>query len=296
MRNWKDKLERSGLLLADGAWGTELAKAGLPAGEAPEAWNLQHPDRVQVVAAAYVEAGADIVLTNTFGGSRLKLRKLGLEDSVAEVNRTGAQLSRAAAGDGTLVFASVGPTGEFMAPLGPISEDEMVECFAEQIAALADGGADGILIETMTDVGEAKAALHAARDACDLPVVVSMTFDKGPKGYATMMGVKPDKAAAEMTAAGADVVGTNCGSGIVNIIDVIRIMRGVTELPLWAKPNAGLPQLVDGQTMYRETPDEMASYFAKLAEAGASIIGGCCGTTPEHIRRFAAERDRLLTS
>jgi len=207
MSTWRERLDDKKILVSDGAWGTELSRLGLPAGESPEKWNLEQPDQVRVVPEAYVAAGSDIILTNTFGGSRLKLDKVGLADRLAEVNRIGAQISKQAAGDRALVFASVGPTGEFMAPLGTISEEEMVACFAEQIQALAAGGADGIVIETMADLGEAKAALKAAKDNTDLPVVVSLAYDKGPAGFATMMGVKPEQAAAELEAAGADVVG-----------------------------------------------------------------------------------------
>jgi len=319
VKTWKELLDEKKILVADGAWGTELAKRGLGVGEAPEKWNLEHPEEVQAVAEAYVNAspdiiltntlggtrpkleragvtggGSDIILTNTFGGSRFKLEKAGMGEVVAEVNRIGAELSRRAAGDQALVFASVGPTGEFMAPLGTVSEQEMVACFAEQIKALVEGGVDAILIETQTDLAEAKAALRAVRENTNLPAVTSMTFDQGPRGYATMMGVKPEQAAEELSEAGADIVGANCGGGIEQIIEVITLMRPATDLPMWAKPNAGLPELVDGQTIFRQTPEEMASQFAELVEAGASIIGGCCGTTPEHIALFVAERDKLV--
>jgi len=294
MPNWKDRLRERKLLISDGAWGTTLAARGLAVGDAPEHWNLERPDEVRAVAAAYVEAGADIVLTNTFGGSRFKLAPAGLEGEVARINRRGAELSREAAGDRALVFASIGPTGLFLAPLGTISEQEMIDGFAEQVTALVEGGADGIVIETMTDLGEAKAALRAAKENADLPVVVSMTFDKGQRGFATMMGVRPEQAAVELDAAGADVVGTNCGAGIEAIVEVVRLLRPATRRPIWAKPNAGLPELVAGRTVFRETPEHMVSFLPALAEAGAQHIGGCCGTTPDHIRLFAAERRRLV--
>ncbi len=281
------------VLIADGAWGTQLAERGLEPGEPPESWVLSRPDEVRDVAARYVEAGAEIVLTNTFGGSRLKLARGGLDESVAELNRRAVELSKEAADGRALVFASVGPTGEFMAPLGTISEEEMVAVFAEQIAAMVEGGTDGILIETMTDLDETKAALAAAKARFDGPVVTSMTFDRGPAGYATMMGVTPQQAAKELQEAGADVVGSNCGHGIENIVEVARLMRPATDLPLWCKPNAGLPRLVDGRTVFDETPEQMVAHFGELVEAGAQIIGGCCGTTPNHIRALVAARDAM---
>jgi 5-methyltetrahydrofolate--homocysteine methyltransferase len=296
MPSWKELLITKKLLIADGAWGTELAKLGLAPGEPPEDWNLTQPDKVRSVAASYVQAGADIVITNTFGGCPFKMEKEGMGDKVAEINRRAVELSKEAAGDTALVFASIGPSGEFMEPLGAVSESEMIATFAKQAKALADGGADAILVETMTDLGEAKAAMRAARDVTDLPVAVSMTFDKGAKGYATMMGVKPDQAAAELEAAGADIVGANCGAGIVQMIDIMRAMRSATKLPLWAKSNAGLPELEDGKTVFKQTPGDMAARMPILAAIGANIIGGCCGTTPEHIRALADARPAIIAA
>jgi len=290
---WKSRLEKKKILIVDGGWGTELQKRGLPPGESPEAWNLSRSEDVLAVARSYVEAGADIILTNTFGGSPLKLAKVGLGGNLLEINRQGARISKQAAGDQALVFASIGPTGEFMAPLGTIREADMVKGFAEQARALAEGGADGIVVETMMDLAEAKAALHAAKENTSLPVAVTMTFNKGPKGYATMMGVRPEKAAAELERAGADIVGANCGAGIDIMIELMKLMHSATSLPIWCKPNAGLPELVDGKTVYCETPGMMASKLKGLVQAGASIVGGCCGTTPDHIRAFVAERSKL---
>ena len=281
------RLSEKALLIADGAWGTELAKRGLEPGEAPEKWNLERPDEVRAVAAAYVEAGSDVLLTNTFGGSPFKLAKVGI-DAVDEVNRRGVELSVEAAAGKALVLADIGPSGEFMEPLGTLSRDALIAGFTAQTQALLAGNPDGFIIETMTDLGEATAVMEAVRRLSELPVVVTMTFTKGPKGYATMMGVTPETAAHELEAAGADVVGANCGSGIVDIIEVAKLMRPATDLPLWFKPNAGLPKLVDGETVFRETPEEMAAHFEELIAAGAGIVGGCCGTTPEHIRLFVA--------
>lgn len=290
---WKSRLEKKKILIADGGWGTELQKRGLPPGEPPEAWNLSRQEEVGAVARSYVEAGADIILTNTFGGSPLKLAKVHLEDKRFEINRQGARISKQAAGDQALVFASIGPSGEFMAPLGTISQVDMVQAFADQARALAAGGADGIVVETMMDLAEAKAALQAAKERTSLPVAVTLTFNKGPKGYATMMGVRPEQAATELERGGADILGANCGAGIEIMIGLMGLMRSATLLPLWCKPNAGLPELVDGETVYRETPEMMASKLKALVQAGANIVGGCCGTTPSHIRALVLERKKL---
>lgn len=293
MTDWKQRLIERKLLISDGAWGTELARHGLPSGTPPEQWNIENPHAVRAVGAAYVEAGSDIILTNTFGGSRYKLTKSGLGGRVEEINRRGARLSVEAAGDRALVFASVGPSGEFMQPVGTVNEQEMTDCFAEQISALADGGAHGIVVETMTDLNEARAAIRAALKVCKLPVVASMTFDKGPKGFATMMGVSPDLAAQELENAGAKIVGANCGAGIADMVKIISAMRKASSLPLWAKSNAGLPQLVDGKTVFREAPEEMSARLADLCGAGANIVGGCCGTTPDHISAFVQKREAI---
>jgi 5-methyltetrahydrofolate--homocysteine methyltransferase len=183
-----------------------------------------------------------------------------------------------------------------MAPLGTVSEEEMVAQFARQARALATAGADGVVIETMTDLGEAKAALRAVKEATGLPVVVSMTYDSGPGGFATMMGVRPDQAARELQSAGADIVGANCGSGIAEMVEVARLVHGATSLPVWCKPNAGLPELVDGKTVFRQSPEEMVRHLPVLIEAGASIVGGCCGTTPEHIRLLVTECANIVAA
>lgn len=293
MTRWLERLRSKRVLVTDGAWGTQLALKGLKPGTVPETWNLDQADLVLSVASSYVDAGSDIILTNTFGGHPLKLAKSGLKDKTVEINRIGVEISKKAAGDLALVFASVGSSGEFMEPLGEISEAEMIAFFAEQIQGCVAGGAHGVCIETMTDLGEAKAALKAARRICDLPVVVSMTFDKGQAGFATMMGVKPEQAARELHEAGADIIGANCGAGISDMVEVIRQMKGATDRPLWAKANAGLPALVDGKTVFRETPEDMASHLQDLLEAGANHVGGCCGTGPDHIRAMRQTLDAL---
>jgi len=272
-----------------------MIKRGLMLGECPELWNLNRPDDVRVIAKAYKEAGADIILTNTFGGSRFKLKRSGISSNIKQINKRGVQLSREVCGD-SLVFASIGPTGEFLKPLGTVSKEEMVLCFSEQVEAFVEGGADGVIIETMIDLNETKCALKAAKENSNLPVAVSMTFNKGERGYATVMGITPEKAAKELEKAGADIVGSNCGIGTKDIVEIARIIRPVTTLPLWIKPNAGVPQLVKGKTIYPETPEEMAKFTPDLIKIGVNMIGGCCGTTPEHIRLIAKEVQRYIAS
>ena len=293
MARWKTAWEAKKVLVTDGAWGTQLALKGLAAGTVPEIWNMERPGEVSGVARSYVEAGSDIILTNTFGGHPFKLGKSNLRERTQDLNRRGVEISKEAAGPSALVFASIGPSGEFMEPLGEISEPDMVKAYMTQIQACVSGGADGLLFETFTDLTEASAAIRAACECCDLPVAASMTFDKGAQGFATMMGVRPDRAAGTLQAAGASIVGANCGAGIEDMVHVMGLMRPETDLPLWAKANAGLPELVEGKTVYRETPEEMASHLEALLKAGASHVGGCCGTTPDHIR-LLAERVRRI--
>jgi len=293
MADFRKVLSQRQILVADGAWGTELASKGLDPGVVPERWNSERPEEVRAVAEAYVAAGSDIILTNTFGGTRIKLARAGLANRVAEFNLAGAELSVKAAAGQALVFGSVGPCGEVLEPYGELGEADARKHFAEQVRWLAAGGVGGIVIETMADLNEARIALAAAKESCRLPVVVCMTFEKGPAGLATMMGVRPEQAARELAAAGADLVGANCGAGIAQVIEVTRELRAGTNLPLWIKPNAGRPELVEGRTVYREPPAEFAARVGELVAAGAAVLGGCCGTTPEHIRLIAQEVARL---
>lgn len=277
-------------LLSDGAWGTEIARYGFDPGSCSELLNVDNPEVITGVARSYVDAGSDIILTNTFQGCVLKLKRFGLGDRTRELSREGALLSRKAAGNNVFVCGSLGPSGEFLRPVGMTQEKEMVDSFAEQVLGFVEGGVDAVLVETMSDLGETLCALKAARENSDLPVICSMTFEKGQKGYATMMGVLPDAAAEKLSEAGADIIGANCGAGIDQMIEIAPIMRKVSEKALWFKANAGLPELIDGRTVFRETPEYMASRVPDLLALGAGIIGGCCGTTPDHIR---AIRDLL---
>ena len=254
----------------------------------------QAANAVASLAQAYREVGADIVITNSFGGTSLKLKSSGLADRATEVSRLAASLSKQGVAGEALVFGSVGPTGQFVAPLGTVTETEMVEAFAEQIKGLAEGGADGILVESMSDLTEIQCAVKAAQETCTLPVVASLTFDKGPAGYATMMGVKPAQAAEELTKLGLAAVGANCGLTTAQMVDVIQLMKPATHLPLWAKANAGAPQLINSRTVFPDGPDETAQQVEPLIAAGARIIGGCCGTTPEHIAAIRREVDRIV--
>ena len=269
-------------VLIDGAWGTELQKQGLKPGESPEALNLNNPEIVEAVARAYVEAGSRIIITNTFGGTCFTLERHGLADKVAEVNTAGAEISKRAAGDQALVFASVGPTGK-MLMMGDLTENELFDAFSEQAQALAAGGADGLVIETMSDLEEARIALKACK-ATSLPVVVSMVYDAGADLNRTMMGVTVEQATTELTEAGADVIGSNCGQGIEGFVKLCATMKANTNLPIWIKGNAGLPEMVDGKAIYKTTADEFASFAQPLMDSGADFIGGCCGTSPDFIK------------
>ena len=281
-----ERLSLPGVLIADGATGTMLQRAGLPVGTAPVAWNLQNPTAVEALHRSYLNAGSDIVLTNTFGGSRPKLEAEGLGEHTAEINRTAARLARAAAGDQGIVLGDIGPCGLLLDPLGPLAYTDAVALFAEQAGALAEGGVDAILIETMSDLNEAKAAVEGAHQATTLPVLVTLSFDTRGR---TMMGVKPAVAARELWDQGVAAVGANCGRTLTETLDAIQAMRqAVPEAVLMAKPNAGLPHLSEGgESVYDVTPEVMADYALKFAAQGVKIFGGCCGSTPEHIKAIA---------
>lgn len=275
-----------GPVLTDGAWGTQLQARGLTPGEFPDSWNLTHADRVTEVARAYVQAGSRIILTNTFGANRVRLADHGLAEQTVAINRRGVEISRAAiAGSDARVLASIGPTGK-MLMTGEVTPEQLAEAFAEQAQALAAAGADGLVIETMADLDEARAALGAAR-ATGLPVVVCMVFDAGKEKDRTMMGATPEQVAKALTEAGADVIGANCGVGIERYVPVCQRLRASTDRPIWIKANAGLPVLVDGQAVYQTTPAEFASHIPGLLAAGANFVGGCCGTSPDFIRAAA---------
>jgi 5-methyltetrahydrofolate--homocysteine methyltransferase len=283
-----DALIEKGPVLLDGAWGTELQARGLAVGEVPDYWNLAHPDRVEDVARAYVEAGSDIILTNTFRANAIALANHPDVSKLEQVNIAGVEISKRAAGGRARVFASIGPTGKLLL-MRQVDEASLRATFEQQAQALAAGGADAIVVETMADLEEARLAIEAARTT-GLPVVACMVFDSGKKKDRTMMGVTPEQAAEALTLAGADVIGANCGNGIDGYIPVCTRMASATDRPIWIKANAGLPTLEGLETVYRTTPEEFASHLDELIDAGARFIGGCCGTNPAFI---AALRERL---
>ena len=283
-------LDRGGPIVADGAMGTMLFANGLQFGDPPEVWNLAHPDVIRRIQRAYIEAGSQIVLTNTFGGNRARLRLSGHGDRVDELNRTAAILLRAevdAAGGHALVAGDIGPSGEIVEPLGTLAYDEAVDIFREQAASLVAGGVDLIWIETMSDLMEIKAAIEGVRRAAPgIALVATMTFDT--RGH-TMMGVTPEEAVESLTAWGADAVGGNCGNGPDELIPVIAKMHAAApDVVLVAKSNAGMPELVDMRAVYRADPETMAAQVVAMRDAGATIVGGCCGSTPDHLRAIAA--------
>jgi 5-methyltetrahydrofolate--homocysteine methyltransferase len=276
------------VLVLDGAMGTMLQERGLKAGGCPEEMNLHAAQVVQAVHREYAEAGADILVTNTFGGSRTKLAHYGLDQQVAEINRAGVEIARRAAGSEGLVAASIGPTGRFLQPVGDAGFDEMVEIFGEQVTAFAAAGADLITLETFLDIREIRAAVIACREFSALPVMALMTFDDGGR---TVLGTPPEAAAVTLDALGVEVIGSNCGLGIDGIYGILEKMRSVTSRPLISQANAGLPQLRNGQTVFPGTPEEMTAYHERLIHLGVRVIGGCCGTTPAHIRAIREALD-----
>ena len=281
-----EKLSR-GPVVSSGAVGTVLQSKGLPPVTTLEEYNLSHPEAVAEIHSAYWEAGAEMIGTNTFGANPLKLKKAGLADKAYSFNYQGAKIARGAVAREVLVFAAIGPSGEFLAPLGDITPEEMYEVYKGQILALAEGGVDILSLRTFTDLEELKIAIRAAKDNTGLPVIATMTFDQGQKGFRTMMGVDVKAAIEGMVGAGAEVIGSNCGRGMEEMLPLMKEMRSYYPGYLTAQPNAGLPQLIEGKARYTQSPEEFASWVPNLLEAGVKIIGGCCGTTPAHTRKVA---------
>ncbi len=283
-----EAVKKGKVLISDGAWGTFLQKKGLKPGECPELWAVERPADVKAIAQAYFAAGADMVESDTFGGTSFKLEHYGLKDRVSEINEASARLSAEAAaeaGGNKWVIASVGPTGKMLV-MEDVTEAELYNAFKEQVVALAKGGADAICIETMSDVAEAALAVKAVKENTSCEAIATFTFSLTVNGdYRTMMGVSPEQAAEAMVEAGADIIGTNCGNGIERMIAIVQAMRTVAkDIPILVHANAGLPQNINGVDTFPESPEDMARQVRGLVAAGANIIGGCCGTTPAHIK------------
>lgn len=276
------------VLILDGAMGTMLQERGLKAGGCPEEMNIESPDVVEGVHRDFAEAGADIIVANTFGGNRVKLANYALDDRVAELNAAGVELARRAASPDCFVAGCIGPTGRFLEPVGDAGFDEIVEIFGEQVRAFVQAGADLITLETFLDIRELRAAAVACRMFSDLPVMALMTFEDGGR---TVLGTPPETAAVTLDALQVDVIGSNCGLGIDGIYAILKQMRSVTDRPLIAQANAGLPILRDGETIFPASPEEMTEYHDRLLKMGVRVIGGCCGTTPSHIKAMRQALD-----
>jgi 5-methyltetrahydrofolate--homocysteine methyltransferase len=289
MTDLRTRLTAGDVLVGDGAWGTQLMARGVLPGEAPESLNLTQPGVIEEIAALYVDAGADLITTNTFGGSPARLRQFGLDGQTEAVNRAAVEAVRRAAGGRAYASASVGPSGHLMKPYGDADPVDIGAGYERQIRALAEAGADLICIETMTDLAEAVLAVRAAKSvAPDLPVIATMTFETTRRGFFTVMGVSVAQAVRGLSEAGADILGSNCGNGSVTMVAIAREFRALTGLPIAIQPNAGLPEPLDGRLVYPETPEFMAEQARGLLAAGVAVIGGCCGTTPAHVRALRA--------
>lgn len=280
-----ERINCGDVLVGDGAMGTMLFARGLQTGDCPEKWNLEHPDFLEEIARLYHQAGADIVSTNTFGGSALKLKQYDMVNRTEEINAAAVRAVRNAIGDTGYLSVSCGPCGQMIAPLGEVSKDEVYESFLRQLCGATQEAVDLICIETMTDLDEAVLAITAAREAAPgVTIATTMTFDETPSGFYTMMGVSIAQAAMELTKAGADIIGSNCGNGIKNMVKIAHEFKACSSTPVMIQSNAGLPELSGDTLTYPESPEFMAEQCLELVKLGVSIIGGCCGTTPEHIR------------
>lgn len=285
MRSFRDRLNAGDVLVGDGAWGTLLMARGLAPGQPPETFNLTRPEVIEDVARLYLDAGADVITTNTFGGSPVRLRLHALEAQAVSINRAAVEAVRQAVGSRAYVSGSIGPSGRLLKPYGDLDPGELAESFAAQAMALAASGVDLFCVETMTDLVEAQMAVRAARAAGpSLPIIATMTFEPTRRGYFTVMGVSVEQASRGLAEAGADLVGSNCGNGIEAMVAIARVFGECSSLPLAIQANAGLPETIDGVLVYRETPEQFAEAVPALLDAGVRLLGGCCGTTPDHVR------------
>jgi len=295
MENILKRLQRNEIILGDGSLGTLLMQHGLKHGDPPETFNLNRPQVLEEIASLYLDAGAEIITTNTFGASRLRLQQFSLEGQVDAINRRAVEAVRRAVGRKAYVSGSVGPTARLIQPLGETEPEEILSCFQQQIAALLAAGADMICIETMTDLREATLAIQAVRSLdARIPTMATMTFGKTPRGYFTVMGISVESASMELEEAGADIIGSNCGVGMDAMIGIAREFKRHTLLPVAVQSNAGLPVETDSGIEYPESADYFASKAAELLDLGVQIIGGCCGSGPEHIRAIRKLMDARL--
>jgi 5-methyltetrahydrofolate--homocysteine methyltransferase len=288
------ELVRRRLVLYDGAMGTMLFAAGLLDGESPEPWNWERPELVRDIYRAYYDAGSDAVQTNTFGGTPIKLSERELQERTHEANALAAKQVRAVCPPGRFVAGNVGPIGKFLKPMGEYTIEEFQDNFAAQIQALVDGGVDFLSMETMYSLDEALCAVRAARQVCSLPVSVCMTFDKNPRGFFTLMGETVPRCMKALADAGADIVGSNCSHGSPVFLELARLIRDSTDLPVIVQPNRGRPTLEGGQVIYKQTAEEFVADMRQIAALGVNVVGGCCGTNPEFITRLAAALHQRL--
>jgi 5-methyltetrahydrofolate--homocysteine methyltransferase len=283
-----ERLKSGQVFVSDGATGTNLQARGLGLGMPGEVWVLERPDEIVRLHQKFIEAGANLILTCTFGASSVRLEQAGLSARAADVNVRAVELARQAVNGGeVLVAGSIGPLGHLLKPLGPLEPDDALAAYSEQARILTDAGVDLLVIETQFDLAEAEAAVQGVRSASSLPLVCSFSYDRGTR---TMMGVRPAQAGKQLTEWGVDVVGINCGRSLDENLKALQELRAATDLPVWFKPNAGLPELdAQGQPTYSVTPEEMGSCASAWMAAGAQIVGGCCGTSPEHLREIARQ-------
>ncbi len=294
MKELLERLKNGEILVADGAMGTMLMERGLKPGEPPESFNLTHPEILEQIACLYLNAGADIIQTNTFGASPVKLSFYSLENKTEEINKNAVLSVKKAVGNRVYISASCGPSGKLLKPYGDIEPEDVYNSFERQMNALVNTGIDIICIETMTDLTEATLAIKAAKTvSSSTPVIATMTFDPTPKGFYTIMGVNIKDAAQGLEQAGADIIGSNCGNGIENMIKIGKEFKKYSVLPLIIQSNAGIPEMKVNKPTYLETPKFMAEKAKELVLSGVSIIGGCCGTTPEHIKAIREMVDKL---
>ncbi len=292
MTNFFERLKQEKVLVSDGAIGSLLFEKGLNSGDCPERFNLEHPEVLAEIAHAYLQAGADIIQTNTFGASPLKLSDYNLDNITEEINQKAVEIVKQVVDSKALVSGSVGPTGKMLLPYGDIEPDVMKDNYKRQIGILIESGVDLLCIETMTDINEAVIAIESVREiSSDIPVIATMTFDVIPQGCVTIMGNSVAEVCNKLTGAGANVIGSNCGNGTKNMITIAKEFIANTELPIIIQSNAGIPTIVDDHVVYQETPEEFANFTKTLLELGVSIIGGCCGTTPDHISEIRKSVD-----